>query len=77
MPNFTFICETYPDLKDGYPGRRNVVEFSAETWPEVVDEMTDFLRGCGYHFSGELQMVDEGSEMEKHSKYYFDFDRNR
>lgn len=76
MPNFTFICENYPDLKDGYPGRRNVVEFSAETWPDVVSEMTDFLRGCGYQFKGELQMVEE-DESEKHSKYYFDFDRNR
>lgn len=75
MPIFTFACEHTDE--NGLTNRMNTVEFSADTWPEVVDEMTDFLRGCGYHFSGELQMVDEESEIEKHSKYYFDFDRNR
>lgn len=73
MPNFTFVCEHEPE--DDFPGRRNTVEFTAETWDEVVAEMTDFLRGCGYQFKGELQMVQP--EEQKHSEWYFDFDRNR
>lgn len=75
MPNFKFICENTSDNEN--IDRRNVVEFTAETWSEVVDEMNDFLRGCGYVFKGELGIVDAESSTCEHSKYFYDFDRNR
>ena len=71
MPNFVFVCEH--EAEEDYPGRRNMVEFSAESWDEVVNEMTDFLRGCGYQFKGQLEMA----QPEEHSKHFYDTTRNR
>lgn len=71
MPKFVFVCEH--EAEEDFPARRNSVEFSAETWDDVVAEMTSFLRGCGYQFKGELDMI----EPEEHSQFFYDFDRNR
>lgn len=76
MPKFTFICEH--ESEEGYGGRTNTVDFQAESWDEVVAEMTDFLHGCGYVFKGELQMVQpETTDPYQHTKSFFDTSRNR
>lgn len=30
----------------------------ATTLPEILENFTDFLRGCGFHFSGNLDVVE-------------------
>lgn len=83
MPKFLFVCELESD--EDYPGRRNSVEFEADTWDEVVVEMNDFLHGCGYQFKGQLEMVQEETTMTEpacggstcaHSMFFFDAERN-
>ena len=55
MPNFTFICE-HPAEEEFAP-RVNTVSFTAETWGEVLTEVDTFLKGCGYHYDGEVDVV--------------------
>lgn len=69
MPKFKFECQQ--ETADEFT-RVNTVEFYAETWDEVLPEVTAFLRGCGYSFKGEVEMVEPS-----HSNYYYDVDRNR
>lgn len=71
MPKFKFECEHEAD--ENFPGRINCVEFYAETWDEVLPEMTTFLKACGYTFKGEVEIVEPIS----HSCHYYNVDRNR
>jgi hypothetical protein len=38
---------------------KNTTEISADLLPRVVEEFENFLRGCGYHFDGHLDFVDD------------------
>lgn len=79
MPKFVFVCEH--EAEAGFGARTNMVEFTADTYDEVISEMTDFLRGCGYQFKGELQLVKPETTCTpsncQHSAFYFDTMRNR
>ena len=85
MPKFTLIaehidedtCQTYSKVTH---------EFYHETLDEVVASLQEFLRGVGYYFEGDLQIVTPvrnaatdltKAVVEQHSKYYYDTDRNR
>jgi hypothetical protein len=84
MPKFTLIaehidedtCQTYSKVTH---------EFYHETLDEVVMSLQEFLRGVGYYFEGDLQIVtparNAAADIVKatvdHSKYYYDTDRNR
>lgn len=37
-------------------------EFDEYSLPTVLENMTAFLRGCGYHFEGSLDIVDYKGE---------------
>ena len=56
MPKFTLECLTEGDVYGAE--RKNTVTFSEEGLYEVLGELQDFLRGCGYYFEGELMIVD-------------------
>ena len=60
MPKFTLICEHRgrPDSWDDVEVR-NTTEFEYEYLDDVVSAFQDFLRGCGYHFDGQLMIVNE------------------
>lgn len=60
MAKYTFICEHQG--MNGSIERLNKVEFYAETWDEIVYEVNDFLRGSGFHFDGEVRMVQSEEE---------------
>ena len=47
---FTLIGE-----QDGF---KTTQEFDEYSLPTVLENMTVFLRGCGYHFDGSLEIVD-------------------
>jgi hypothetical protein len=58
MSKFTFICqeESMPWVSATEATR--TVEFTGETLPDIVNEFEMFLKGCGFHFEGHLELVD-------------------
>jgi hypothetical protein len=53
------------DLRDNYEftcyreSGHTTLSFKALTINEVVENLGDFLRGCGFHFNGSIQIVKE------------------
>lgn len=72
MSKFTFINERFD--YDEYNGEEtNIVskstrEFRAHHLESILDEMTDFLRGAGYHFDGHLDVVSYESKIDEIDK---------
>ena len=56
MPKFNLECVMEAD--EYCNERKNTVTFTEEGLYEVLGELQDFLRGCGYYFQGELMIVD-------------------
>lgn len=60
---------------------QHVIHSDDLTLDEILCNFTDFLRGCGYIFDGEAQIVDFKSFNtpinENHSSHYWDTDRNK
>ena len=63
-------------------------ESTREYLPDVLDDVRDFLKGCGFHVDGEINIVDpedypeedltiSSSGLNDHNDYYYDTDRNR
>jgi hypothetical protein len=47
------FTQTYGDFKI-------TMEFSGDkTWAEALTNFEQFLRGCGYHFDGHFELVEE------------------
>jgi len=69
MSKFTFISERFD--YDEYTGeQRDLVskttrEFHGHHLETILDELTEFLRGSGYHFDGHLDVVSYESEIDK------------
>ena len=38
---------------------QNTMTFRADTWCEALENFEDFMRGCGYVFTGNFDLVDE------------------
>lgn len=36
-----------------------------ETWPEILEQFEDFLRGCGYAIDGEFALKEDEEQNEK------------
>ena len=67
MPKFTFICEHEADQFSG--ARESRLTFDADFLDDVVQEFSEFLRGAGYYFQGDVQVVDvEAIEREQEAK---------
>jgi hypothetical protein len=64
MSKFTFVCqeESMPFVHSTQSKR--TVEFNAETLDDILNEFEMFLRGAGFHFNGQLDIVnvDEWNE---------------
>lgn len=86
MPNFKLVSEHTNDF--GEVEFRSVSEFSAEVLDDVVMHIDMFLKGVGYCYNGEVQIVDNTPEQSPseetcggpgccHNSYFFDTDRNR
>ena len=77
MPKFTFKSQ-FPDY-DEFTGDiigtkcTTTVEFEAEELREVISEFENFLRGSGFRFDGNLEIVDAEIELKK---YYFTKDNS-
>jgi hypothetical protein len=58
MSKFTFICED--EAMPWSPGitSKKTVEFNGDSLSDIVSEFEMFLKGCGFHFEGKLDLVD-------------------
>jgi len=59
MSKFTFICQEESMPFAHSVQTKRTVEFEAETLNDIVNEFEMFLRGAGFHFDGNLDIVDE------------------
>ena len=57
MSKFTFICEDEPSPFGDTIVTKRTFEFNADTLDGVVGEFETFLRGCGFHLDGYLEVV--------------------
>ena len=57
MSKFTFICED--EAMPWSPGitSKKTVEFNGDSLDSIVSEFEMFLKGCGFHFEGNLDLV--------------------
>jgi hypothetical protein len=66
MPKFTFISEHNT-------GEKITFEFTKEYLPDILQEFEMFLKGAGFHFSGNLDIV----ENEHEGQGFAQFDPNQ
>ena len=64
MPNFTLTCE-HRTPWDCELDSKVTMEFNKETLTDVIAQFQDFLRGCGYYFDGNLEIVEHEIESYK------------
>lgn len=57
MSKFTFVCEDEPSPFGDTIITKRTFEFNADTLDGVVGEFETFLRGCGFHLDGYLEVV--------------------
>lgn len=60
MPKFTLICEH----DDSRNPSKNTLEFDAIFLDDVLEGFRQFLKGCTFEFSGNLELVDYEVESE-------------
>ena len=72
MAKYTFVADHSYNLDT------NVVNhtFTADNLYEVVENFQQFLRGAGFVFDGQLEIVDT-PEIQPHSQHYYDSERNK
>lgn len=59
MSKFTFICEEESMPFVSSTEAKRTVEFRADGLSDILQEFECFLRGAGFHFEGQLDIVDE------------------
>jgi hypothetical protein len=57
VSKFTFICEDESSPFADCISTKRTFEFDADTLDGVIGEFETFLRGCGFHLDGYLEMV--------------------
>ena len=66
MSKFTFICQeepsTFAEFGDEITTKRTV-EFHGSHLEGIIGEFESFLRGCGFHFDGYLEMVEPNQKI--------------
>ena len=59
MAKYTFTYEHKPTRFDGTVESKRTVEFHADGLDQILPEFEQFLRGCGFHLDGYIDVVDE------------------
>ena len=57
MSKFTFICEDERMPWSAGVVSKKTVEFNGDSLSDIVGEFEMFLKGCGFHFEGQLDLV--------------------
>jgi len=76
MSKFMFIKKD-TDLEGTETNHTVSMQFEDIYLDSVISNFQDFLKGCGFVFSGELQIVEEEKDGVIRSKHYYDLGRNR
>lgn len=63
MSRFTFICEDDPMPFADATVTKKTFEFNADNLHGVIGEFETFLKGCGYHIDGNLEIVEESKSL--------------
>jgi hypothetical protein len=71
MSKFTFICEDEPMPFAAGIVSKKTVEFSGDYLPEIIEEFDMFLRGCGFHLDGVLNVVKEEYNLDEFTETLF------
>jgi hypothetical protein len=78
------------DIAGKETGNQSSTSFHADSLDQMLERFEYFLKGCGFHFDGKVDIVSEEEDNDKdpiilgkgrpsseHSPFYYDFDRNR
>ena len=63
MSKFTFVCVDDPSPFADTIVTKRTFEFDANDLGGVIGEFETFLRGCGFHLSGYLEMVEPNQKI--------------
>jgi hypothetical protein len=78
MSKFTFICEDEPMPFADAIVTKKTFEFNADCLDSVIGEFETFLRGCGFHLGGYLEIVEpnqkivEDNDLDAYTESLFD-----
>jgi len=62
MSKFTFICEDEAMPWSAGVTSKKTVEFNGESLSDIVSEFEMFLKGCGFSFEGQLDLVNDNAD---------------
>jgi hypothetical protein len=62
MSKFTFICEDEAMPWSSGIVSKKTVEFNGDSLSDIVSEFEMFLKGCGFSFEGQLDLVDTDAD---------------
>jgi hypothetical protein len=62
MSKFTFICEDEAMPWSTSITSKKTVEFNGESLSDIVSEFEMFLKGCGFNFEGQLDLVNHDAD---------------
>lgn len=68
MPKFTFISEDL-DLNGYKTGSKLTKDFTCEGLGDIIDEFEMFVRGSGYSFDGEIDILDNNDYSDTYVSY--------
>lgn len=76
MPKFTLTAE-HKDF-NGKVTSTTTNTFEVDYLPDVLENIELFLRGTGFYFDGDLDIINEShNDSVEHSEFYFDINRNK
>ena len=73
MNKYTLISETSDPRLPGLTSKITH-EFEAELLPDVIMYLDAFLRGCGFVFRGQLEIIEDAYDEETLKKEYGEYD---
>jgi hypothetical protein len=68
MSKFTFVCEEEPMPFASSVVTKRTVEVRADSLDDILTEFENFLRGCGFHFEGNVIIDQETWPVEEANK---------
>ncbi len=73
MSKFTFICEEEPMPFVASVVTKRTVEVRADSLDDILLEFENFLRGCGFHFEGNVIIDQETWPVEEANRMIDDY----
>jgi hypothetical protein len=68
MSKFTFICEDEPMPFADAIVTKKTFEFNADHLDSIIGEFETFLRGCGFHIDGFIEVIEPDEKIARNDK---------